>query len=159
MQISLLGFSNDEIKTFYGKTKDGSKYIGAGGDNALVLYRMSDSNKITGVSLGFKKEEDDTYRCDIENIINFLYYFGVCKDLLEKFDGEYSSLKMPTCTATITKVNSEPSQDIIDLIDNCYKNKLHLYQDAESLNYILKGFETFKKEDSKDSKDKVYLYK
>ena len=40
MQISLLGFSNDEIKTFYGTTKDGSKYIGAGGDNALVLYRM-----------------------------------------------------------------------------------------------------------------------
>ena len=159
MKINLLGISNDEIKTFYGKTKDGSKYIGAGGDNALVLYRMSDSNKITGVSLGFKKEEDDTYRCDIENIINFLYYFGVCKDLLEKFDVEYSSLKMPTCTATITKVNSEPSQYIIDLIDNCYKNNLHLYQDAESLNYILKGFETFKKEDSKASKDKVYLYK
>ena len=77
MQISLLCFSNDEIKTFYGKTGDGSKYIGAGGDNALVLYRMSDSNKITGVSLGFKKEEADTYRCDIENIINFLYLFWV----------------------------------------------------------------------------------
>lgn len=161
MQINLLGFSNDEIKTFYGKTEDGSKYIGAGGDNALVLYKMSDSNKITGVSLGFKKEEDDTYRCDIENIINFLYYFGVCKELLEKFDIdiEYSSLKMPICYATITKVNSEPSQDIIDLIDNCYKNNLHLYQDAKSLNYVLKGFKTFKKETSKSNKDKVYLYK
>ena len=158
MKINLLETSNDEIKTFYGKSEDGNKYIGAGGANALVLYKMSDDKKIIGVSLGFKKE-DDTYRCDIENIINFLYYFGVCKELLEKFDREYSSLKMPICDATITEVNPEPSQDIIDLIDNCYKSNLHLYQDANSLNYMLKDFEYFKKEDSKTSEDKVYLYK
>lgn len=135
LKLNSVSSINDSIKIVYGKFSDG-EYIGFFGDYALLVYILKNNN-IVGINLGFKKENDVAYKCDIEAVINILYYYGVGEELIEKYDIEYASKKMEKCVAEVSLGNA------VDFSDKYLDYVPQLYKDTKRLNEIVKGYYTY----------------
>ena len=135
LKLSSISNMNDSIKIVYRKFA-GGEYIGAVGDYALLVYKLK-NNDIVGINLGFKKENDVIYNCDIDAVINFLYYYGVGEELLEKYDIEYASKKMEKCGAEVSLGNA------VDFNDKYLDYVPPLYKDTKRLNEVIKGHYTY----------------
>lgn len=135
LKLSRISNMNDSIKIVYRKFA-GGEYIGAVGDYALLVYKLK-NNDIVGINLGFKKENDVIYNCDIEAVINILYYYGVGEELIEKYDAEYASKKMVKCVAEVSLGNA------VDFNDKYLDYVPQLYKDTKRLNEVIKGHYTY----------------
>lgn len=135
LKLNSVSSINDSIKIVYGKFADG-EYIGSFGDYALLVYILKNNN-IVGINLGFKKENDVAYKCDIEAVINILYYYGVGEELIEKYDIEYASKKMEKCVAEVSLGNA------VDFSDKYLDYVPQLYKDTKRLNEIIKSHYTY----------------
>ena len=135
LKLSSVSNMKDSIKKVYRKFA-GGEYIGAVSDYALVVYKLK-NNDIVGINLGFKKENDIIYNCDIEAVINILYYYGVGEELLEKYDVEYASKKMVKCVAEVSLGNA------VDFNDKYLDYVPQLYKDTKRLNEIIKSHYTY----------------
>lgn len=147
-------YYDDAITYYYALEESGCKYIGTGGNDALVLYKISNDENIVGFNLGFREEDQQSYNCDIERIINSLYFYGVGKELLEKFDVIYADKKMPPCSVTI-EGKCAPSSSLDSFIISCDK-KLDLYHDTKRLDNIINSIKKFSHEDYFKLKSKIY---
>ena len=135
LKLGRVSNMNDSIKIVYRKLV-GDEYIGAVGDYALLVYKLK-NNDIVGINLGLKKENDVIYNCDIEAVINILYYYGVGEELIEKYDVEYASKKMEKCVAEVSLGNA------VDFSDKYLDYVPQLYKDTKRLNEIIKGHYTY----------------
>lgn len=135
LKLNSVSSINDSIKIVYRKFA-GVEYIGSVGDYALLVYKLQNNN-IVGINLGFKRENDVTYKCDIEAVINLLYYYGVGEELLEKYDIEYASKKMKKCVAKVSLGNA------VDFNDKYLDYVPQLYKDTKRLNEIIKSHYTY----------------
>lgn len=135
LKLSSISNMNDSIKIVYRKFA-GGEYIGAVGDYALLVYKLK-NNDIVGINLGFKKENDVIYNCNIEAVINILYYYGVGKELIEKYDVEYASKKMEKCVVEVSLGNA------VDFNDKYLDYVPPLYKDTKRLNEVIKGHYTY----------------
>lgn len=135
LKLGRVSNMNDSIKIVYRKLV-GGEYIGAVGDYALLVYKLK-NNDIVGINLGFKKENDVIYNCDIEAVINILYYYGVGEELIEKYDIEYTAKKMEKCDAEVSLGNA------VDFNDKYLDYVPQLYKDTKRLNEIIKSHYTY----------------
>ena len=71
LKLGSVSNMNDSIEIVYRKFV-GSEYIGAVGNYALLVYKLK-NNDIVGINLGFKKENDVIYNCDIEKQLLTFY--------------------------------------------------------------------------------------